>query len=272
MHARRHVGRADRAEQDRVEPADRLEVGVGRAPRRRAGSARRRGRTATGVVARRRPRRRTFIASATTSGPMPSPPMIPIRWLTGVRVLESCVPDNEKPPMDRSGRSRANAGGGVRYEMTMTEARWCSRMNRHRTSQRQACRRDSTAETALRRVAIARASPPVPWPTHLGGCAMRRLWKWLVLGLVVVVGLAFAGLVLLPQDRPRAPGRDQGHAGRRPTSTVAGETGHAALDGTWTVKPGNTRQLRRLPGHREALRQHRPRARPPGAPTTSPAR
>ena len=88
---------------------------------------------------------------------------------------------------------------------------------------------------------------------------MRRLWKWLALGVVVVVGLGVRGLVLLPEDRPRAPGRDQGDARSSPT-THASPGRHrltdSALDGTWTVKPGNTEQLRGLPGHREALRQH----------------
>ena len=58
-----------------------------------------------------------------------------------------------------------------------------------------------------------------------------------MLGLVVVVGLAFAGLVLLPQDRSRAPGRDQEHAGRHRAAPSPARPASGA-DGTWTVKPG----------------------------------
>ena len=70
---------------------------------------------------------------------------------------------------------------------------------------------------------------------------MRRLWKWLVLGVVVVVGLAVAGyFIFLKSDpEPRAAIRETPIV---TTTTVAGQqpSSGSALDGTWTVAPGNT--------------------------------
>ncbi len=68
-----------------------------------------------------------------------------------------------------------------------------------------------------------------------------KLIKWLVLGLVVVVGLAFAGwwFFLKSDPEPRAA------ITLTPTTTpvtVAGQTG-SALDGTWTVSPGDSRNF-----------------------------
>lgn len=68
-----------------------------------------------------------------------------------------------------------------------------------------------------------------------------KLIKWLVLGLVVVVGLAFAGwwFFLKTDPEPRAA------IVLTPTTTpttVAGQTG-SSLDGTWTVSPGDSRNF-----------------------------
>ena len=68
-----------------------------------------------------------------------------------------------------------------------------------------------------------------------------KLIKWLVLGLVVVIGLAFAGwwFVLKSDPEPRAA------IELTPTTTpatVAGQTG-SALDGPWTVSPGDSRNF-----------------------------
>ncbi len=74
---------------------------------------------------------------------------------------------------------------------------------------------------------------------------MRRLWKWLVLGLVVVVGLGVATyFIFLKSDpEPRAAIKETPIV---TTTTVAGQTPSAsasALDGTWTVKPGNAQNF-----------------------------
>jgi polyisoprenoid-binding protein YceI len=65
-----------------------------------------------------------------------------------------------------------------------------------------------------------------------------RLLKWLVLGLVVVVGLAFAGwyFFLKSDPEPRAAITET------PVNTESTSAGQAASgpDGTWTVKPGNS--------------------------------
>jgi polyisoprenoid-binding protein YceI len=64
---------------------------------------------------------------------------------------------------------------------------------------------------------------------------MRRIVKWLVLGLVVIVALAFAGWYFFVKTDP-AP-----RAAIKETPTVAAPT--SALDGTWTVSPGNTKNF-----------------------------
>jgi polyisoprenoid-binding protein YceI len=65
-----------------------------------------------------------------------------------------------------------------------------------------------------------------------------RIVKWLVLGVVVVVGLAFAGwyFFLKSDPEPRAAIKETPVVTE---STVAGQTA-SGLDGTWTVKPGNS--------------------------------
>ncbi len=66
---------------------------------------------------------------------------------------------------------------------------------------------------------------------------MRRIWKWLVLGLVVVIGLGVAGwyFFLKTDPEPRAAIKDTPVVTE---STVAGQAA-SGLDGTWTVEPGD---------------------------------
>jgi polyisoprenoid-binding protein YceI len=69
---------------------------------------------------------------------------------------------------------------------------------------------------------------------------MRRIWKWLVLGLVVVIGLGVAGwyFFLKTDPAPRAAIK------LTPVVTDSSVPGDASsgseLDGVWTVQPGNT--------------------------------
>jgi polyisoprenoid-binding protein YceI len=70
---------------------------------------------------------------------------------------------------------------------------------------------------------------------------MRRLWKWLVLGLVVIVGLGVAGwyFFLKTDPEPRAEIK------LTPIVTDSTASGQAASgpDGTWTVKSGNSQNF-----------------------------
>lgn len=68
-----------------------------------------------------------------------------------------------------------------------------------------------------------------------------KLIKWLVLGLVVVVGLAFAGWWFFLKSDPEPRAAIELTPTTIPT-TVAGQTG-SALDGTWTVSPGDSRNF-----------------------------
>ena len=68
---------------------------------------------------------------------------------------------------------------------------------------------------------------------------MRRLWKWLVLGVLVVVALGFAGwyFFLKTDPEPRAAIKETPVVTE---DTAGGGTAAASgLDGTWTVTSGN---------------------------------
>jgi polyisoprenoid-binding protein YceI len=58
-----------------------------------------------------------------------------------------------------------------------------------------------------------------------------RILKWLVVGLVVVVGLAFAGWYFFLKSDPEP---------RAAITNTPIVTNSPGLDGTWTVKPGNS--------------------------------
>ena len=74
---------------------------------------------------------------------------------------------------------------------------------------------------------------------------MRRLWKWLALGVVIVLGLGIGAYFLFfkTDPEPRAAIEETPIV---TTTTVAGQapaSTDSALDGTWTVKPGNTQNF-----------------------------
>ena len=66
---------------------------------------------------------------------------------------------------------------------------------------------------------------------------MRRLWKWIALGVVLLVGLAFAGWYFFLKTDP-APRAAIEETPVVTESTVAGQAA-TGPDGTWTVKPGD---------------------------------
>jgi polyisoprenoid-binding protein YceI len=70
---------------------------------------------------------------------------------------------------------------------------------------------------------------------------MRRLWKWLVVGVVVLVALGVAGwyFFLKTDPKPRAA------IEQTPVVTESTPAGQAASgpSGTWTVKPGNSQNF-----------------------------
>ena len=63
---------------------------------------------------------------------------------------------------------------------------------------------------------------------------MRRIWKWLALSLVLVVGIAVAGWYFFLKSDP-AP-----RATIKETPVVTDATAIAGPDGAWEVKPGNS--------------------------------
>ncbi len=63
---------------------------------------------------------------------------------------------------------------------------------------------------------------------------MRRIWKWLALSLVLVVGIAVAGWYFFLKSDP-AP-----RAAIKETPVVTDATAAAGPDGTWVVKPGGS--------------------------------
>ena len=270
-HAGRHVGRADRAEQDRVEAAQLFEHRVGQ---HLAGAQV--ARAAEVVVDRCRARRpvasTTFSASAMTSGPMPSPPMIPIRWAHWSRSCEQCS-GNEKPPTEVDGRSERRRA--FAYEMTMTGY---VRMTGgriapatggrsgigdcHRRARRHHCSR-ATA-TDARRAPGAACKAPRPCRTQLRPhpTAARRHRHVVVIVVVVIAAAGFAGYWFLIRDDAARQAQDQGH--RRPSRA-------AASTATWTLSANDANgsfvqyrvheqfvgRARRQRRHRQVDRRHR---------------
>jgi polyisoprenoid-binding protein YceI len=70
---------------------------------------------------------------------------------------------------------------------------------------------------------------------------MRRLWKWLVLGLVVIVGLGVAGWYFFLKTDPE-PRAEIKLTPIVTDSTASGQTA-SGPDGTWTVKSGNSQNF-----------------------------
>ena len=156
-HAGRHVGRADRAEQDRVVARAARRARSRAAPRRSRGSGGRRGRSRR-CRARRRPRARPSSASAVTSGPMPSPPMIPTRWATAP-FLSPPLGTKKPPTLAWTVESERRSGVRLRNDDYARE--------RQRELQR--CiqiqdRRNDTLSISLPGPDVSRAQSAVPCP------------------------------------------------------------------------------------------------------------
>ena len=116
----RHVGSADGTEEDRVELAqlvDRL-VGEHLAGPQVAGAAEV---VLLRVEGNARGTRATLMASATTSGPMPSPPITAM--LCDLVVMRWCCSRKSENRPRRDGRKRT-PGKGVRYEMMISASEW----------------------------------------------------------------------------------------------------------------------------------------------------
>jgi len=66
---------------------------------------------------------------------------------------------------------------------------------------------------------------------------MRRIFKWLVLSMVVVVGIAVAGWYFFLKTDP-AP-----RAAIKETPTISPPAGSSGPSGTWSVQPGNAQNF-----------------------------
>src|SRR6266545_2019816 len=157
---------------------------------------------------------------------MPSPPMIPMRWVTVPSCSCGCFlvsfPGNEKPPTEVDGRVRT-PGAGVRYRMTMTVLKVLTRVSgsRYITAERS---RTLDAGRPYRSRSVRATIREVP---------MSRLAKVLiataVVVVLVVVGGGFAFYKLFVESNPKPPAKIT------KTATVGG----GALDGTYKVAPGD---------------------------------
>src|SRR3954469_7426153 len=156
-----------------------------------------------------------------TSGPMPSPAMTAMRWLTdsGSSGGDGGDFSGQRKTAHRGGRSRANAGGGVRLENDDdgVEAHGPSRM---------ASRSDH-----VKQVTRWRARGVTGWPSMQGPRRHEQggIITFLMGAIVVLVAVAVGGWWFLVRSdaAPRPTLED--------TEVVAG----GSLDGRWVVEAGN---------------------------------